>query len=217
MSGGASEVAGPSGQVGQPTTPSGAAVIGAALLGTFPFLLGLWDLVVNHLPGGRFAAAIFCVSGATILLAGVAAIWHDRLSGRARALFLLAAVGAWLVTSDFMGSQLGQHAGWLPWFPAGLDRIRLAGRTRRHAEVTGRRLASSCRRSPRHAVCIGTRTARPLDRSAARRQTGTHVHRSPVHRHGRALIRSMAPSAAQERQLRRCGTRLPLDDGPLYR
>ena len=120
-------MAGPSGQVGQPTTPSGSAVIGAALLGTFPFLLGLWDLVVDHLPGGRFAAAIFCVSGATILLAGVAAIWRDRLSGRARALFLLAAVGAWLVASDFMGSQLGQHAGWLPWFLLALIAYGLLG------------------------------------------------------------------------------------------
>jgi hypothetical protein len=101
-------------------------VIGAALLGTFPFLLGLWDLVVDHLPGGRFAAAIFCVSGATILLAGVAAIWQDRLSVRARALFLLAAVGGWLVTSHFMGSQLGQHVG-LPWLPLALIAYGLLG------------------------------------------------------------------------------------------
>ena len=77
--------------------------------------MGLWDRVVDHLPGGRFAAAILCVSGATILLAGVAALWQHRLSGRARALILLAAVGAWLVASGFLGSQLGQHAGLLPW------------------------------------------------------------------------------------------------------
>jgi hypothetical protein len=102
-------------------------VIGAALLGAFPFLLGLWDLVVDHLPGGRFAAAILCVSGATILLAGVAAIRQSLLTGRARALVLLAAVAAWLVASDFLGSQLGQHAGPLPWLLLALIAYGLLG------------------------------------------------------------------------------------------